>query len=269
MTLHRPLLAVLATGACIIATLATAGQTAPSPTPSAAMEALRRLEEGHQRFLKGELLRPRVDASRIRETAENGQKPFVTVLTCSDSRLPVETIFDQGIGDIFVVRVAGNVADTDQIGTAEYGTHHLGTPLLLVLGHTKCGAVQAVCDGAKVGGSIPQLVDNIQPAMAACKKKHPGATGADLVRHTIDENVFVSMRDLVANSHDIAHLVKEGKLKVIGAVYDIATGDVTWLGEHPMQDELVRKGLAHHGMVASKTKAHTQTKAHTKAHTKH
>jgi carbonic anhydrase len=130
--------------------------------------------------------------------APQGQNPSVTILACSDSRLPVERIFDQGIGDLFVVRVAGNVADGDEIGSIEYGMGHLHTPLLVVLGHTKCGAVTAVASGAAVHGSIPGLVDNIIPAVDAARRKNPTLSGPDLIARAIEENVLISMRDVLA-----------------------------------------------------------------------
>jgi methyl-accepting chemotaxis protein len=172
---------------------------------------------------------------RVADTGANGQKPIVTILGCSDSRVPLERIFDQGVGDVFAVRVAGNVSDTDEIGSAEYGTGHLNTPLMVVLGHTKCGAVTAVATGAQVHGSIPGLVDNIIPSVEAAKAKHPGVTGKDIVPFAIEENVWQSIGDVLSGSEEIRTLVKEGKLAVVGAVYDIDTGKVNWLGQHPEQ----------------------------------
>jgi carbonic anhydrase len=202
-------------------------------------EAMRMLEEGHNRWFMGKPESPRATVERVKETGTNGQKPFATILSCADSRVPVETIFDQGIGDLFVIRVAGNVADTDEIGTAEYGCGHLGTRLLVVLGHTKCGAVTAVVENAQVGGSIPALVDNIVPAVQTAKAKNPEATGKALVPCAIECNVFQSMHDLITKSNEIKHLVAQGKLKIVGAVYNIETANVQWLGEHPNQASLL------------------------------
>lgn len=190
-------------------------------------EALQRLKEGHGRFLAGKSLHPNLNLARIQETATGGQHPFAAVISCSDSRVPVEALFDQGIGDLFVIRVAGNVADTDEIGTTEYGAGHLGTALILVLGHTKCGAVTAVVQGAKVEGSIPKLVDNILPAAARAKAK--GLTGDALINDAIKENVRQSMDDLTRHSPEIAHLVHQGKIKITGAVYHVEDGTVEWL----------------------------------------
>ncbi|MBF0271855.1 MAG: carbonic anhydrase [Magnetococcales bacterium] len=203
---------------------ASDAKAAPIMSPD---RALQLLKEGHARFLSGKPERPNLTPQRIAETFSKGQFPFVTIISCSDSRVPVEHIFDRGIGDLFVIRVAGNVADTDEIGTAEYGAGHLNTPLILVLGHTKCGAVTAVVKGDKVGGSIPKLVDNIIPAVERAKAK--GLTGDDLILEAIRENVNQSIQDMLANSQELSHLRHEGKVKIVGAVYHIDNGALEWL----------------------------------------
>lgn len=197
---------------------------APVSTPE---QALRRLQEGNQRFVSGQSLHPDLTLARLQETAKGGQHPFATILGCSDSRVPVEAIFDQGVGDLFVVRVAGNVADTDEIATVEYGCGHLETPLMVVLGHTKCGAVTAVVKGDKVGGSLPKLVDNIAAPVKRAKARH--LDGDALVDAAIRENVQQSMADLQRRSTELTHLVHEGKLKIVGAIYHIDTGKVEWV----------------------------------------
>jgi carbonic anhydrase len=138
----------------------------------------------------------------------------------------VEILFDQGVGDLFVIKVAGNVGDTDEIGSAEYGVDHLGTPVLMILGHTYCGAVTAVATGAEVHGSIPALVDNIIPAVERARHAHPDAETAALINAAIEENVWQSIDDILANSHAIAERAEAGKVLVVGAVYDILTGRV-------------------------------------------
>jgi len=221
-------------GAALTACLAISA-LAGTPTEDAA----KALRDGNARFVAGKPTHPHTDMDRVADTGANGQKPMVTILGCSDSRVALERIFDLGVGDAFVVRVAGNVSDTDEIGSAEYGTGHLNTPLMVVLGHTKCGAVTAVATGAQVHGSIPGLVDNIIPAVESAKKKHPGVTGKDLVSFAIEENVFQSMSDVLTRSEEIRGLVKQDKLQIIGAVYDIDTGKVAWVGEHPEQSALL------------------------------
>lgn len=202
-------------------------------------ESFQRLKEGHARFVEGKYQHPDATPARLKETAEKGQKPFATIIGCSDSREPLELIFDQGVGSLFVVRVAGNVCDTDEIGSIEYGAGHLKTPLVVVMGHTKCGAVTAVASGATLGGSLPMLVDNIQPAVEAAKKANAGKDQETLIAAAIRANVFQSIQDLLTHSEEIHTLVQEGKIKVIGALYHLEDGTIEWLGEHPKQAEFV------------------------------
>jgi carbonic anhydrase len=207
--------------------------------------AIKRLVEGNQRYLASRSQHARADQARRCDTFTTGQHPFAVVLACADSRAPVELIFDQGIGDLFVVRVAGNVADTDEIGTIEYGAAHLNTPLVVVLGHSKCGAVTAVVDGAKVSDNIARLVDNIAPAVEDARHQHPGATGEALVAGAVEANVMQSIQDLLSRSEEVRHLVASSKVKVVGAVYDLHTGTIQWLGEHAKQTELLKASPGH------------------------
>jgi carbonic anhydrase len=227
----------------LIAALACAAFAAdPAPTPD---QALQWLIEGNILFTEGATDIPHTDMARIKETA-GGQHPFATILTCSDSRVPAELIFHRGIGDLFVVRVAGNVADIDEIGTIEYGTHHLHTPVLIVMGHSNCGAVKAVLNGDSVGGSIPALVDNVGPAIEQTRHDHPHESNAEIMQFAVSNNVWQSIHDILTNSHTVAELVKSGKLRVEGAVYHIEDGHIEWMGGHPEQDKLVAEGLAQH-----------------------
>lgn len=244
-----------------LAFFAAASGAQPGSTPTAE-EALKRLVAGNSRFVAGKPEHPNQNADR-RIAVSTGQNPFVTVLSCADSRVPVEMLFDQGIGDTFVVRVAGNVADTDEIGTIEYGVGHLNTPLLVVLGHTSCGAVKAVVEGAKVHGSIPELVDNIVPAAEKAKAANPEAKGAALVGAAVNANVWVSIDDLFKRSPEVRELVSGGKLKVVGAVYHLDTGEVEWLGSHKEQARLLgyRGGDAHdeHGSAHAGESSHPES----------
>jgi carbonic anhydrase len=205
----------------------------------AADEALKLLMDGNTRWVAGKPTSPNTDAARRKDVTDNGQKPFVTVLTCADSRLPVERIVDRGVGEVFVVRVAGNIAGTSEIGTVEYGLGHLNTPLLVVMGHSKCGAVGAAVAGADVHGKIADIVDAIEPAVARAKRKNPDAKGDDLTKAAIKENVWQTVFSLIRESKDIRSLVAKGKVKVVGAVCDISTGEIEWLGEHPWQAEMI------------------------------
>jgi len=220
-----------------LACLAMAVQTLATETVSSET-ARQRLTEGNTRFVSGNLQHPNQGADR-RATVAQGQTPFATILTCSDSRLPAETIFDQGLGDLFIVRVAGNVAKTDEIGSIEYGTGHLGTRLLVVMGHSACGAVKAVVEGAEVHGNIPELVAPIVPVVERTKAAHPDLPGAQLLAQAIEANVWQSIDAIFEQSATVRDLVKAGKLQVVGAVYDLASGQVQIKGEHPEQTRLL------------------------------
>jgi carbonic anhydrase len=199
-------------------------------------DALAILKDGNARYI-AELAKHPDQTIEHRKELIKGQTPFVTILSCSDSRVPPEIIFDQGLGDVFSVRVAGNVADTDEIGSIEYGVGHLNTPLLIVMGHAKCGAVTAVVKGDKVDGSIPQLVSHIVPAVNEARAT--GATGDELLDAAITLNVWHSISDIFTKSEEVRNLVGKGKLKVIGAVYDLESGKIRWLGESPDQGKLL------------------------------
>lgn len=208
-------------------------------TCEAGEAAWRRLSEANEHYVNEQPEYPNQGLARREETATGGQHPFATVITCSDSRVPVETVFDQGVGDLFVIRVAGNVCDVDEIGSIEYGVDHLATPLLVVLGHTQCGAVTAVAKQADVHGSIPELVDNINPAVATVKHAHPDLEGAELIDQCVRQNVWQSIEDLLRHSPAVHERVLKGQVKVVGAVYNLSNGQVEWLGEHPQYGQLL------------------------------
>lgn len=212
-------------------------------------EALQRLKKGNERFVSGTQLYSNLNQSRRTLTSTKGQHPFATVIGCSDSRVPIEQVFDVGIGEVFTIRVAGNVCDIDEAGSIEYGVEHLGTPLFVVLGHTSCGAVTAVARHDQVHGNIPALVDNIIPAVNDATKIHGKDFSPELLAAAIEENVWQSIEDLLKVSHGTAELVKGGKLKIVGAVYDLASGKVKWLGEHPQQSSLLKGNKSGHSSV--------------------
>ena len=195
------------------------------------------MKDGNTRFATGKSTYPDLSLDRRKETADKGQHPLAVIVGCSDSRAPVEVIFDWGIGDLFVVRVAGNVCDTDEIASIEYAAGHLKTPLIVILGHTKCGAVTAVATHAEVGGNIPKLVDNIQPAVDRVKKNQPNLSGDALIEASIKANIWQSIQDLLTRSEEVRKLINEGKLKVIGGMYHLDDGTVEWLGSHPNEKE--------------------------------
>jgi carbonic anhydrase len=226
----------LVIGLLFVSRLLSAADVPLQITPDVAMQ---RLTEGNGRFVQGTSTHPDATAARREETAKLGQHPFVTILSCSDSRVPLELVFDQGIGDIFVVRVAGNVCGPSEMGSVEYGVDHVGTPLLVVLGHSQCGAVTAATMSADVHGAIKPLVARITPAVKEAQAAHPDTHGKDLLPAATEANVWNSIKELLTQSHATRELVKHGKLKVVGAIYDVKSGKVRWLGVHPHQNRLV------------------------------
>jgi carbonic anhydrase len=199
-------------------------------------KVIKMLQEGNDRFFSGKSKHPNMDKNRLIQAGKENQADhaYATVITCSDSRVPVETIFDAGVMDIFVIRVAGNVCDTDEVGSIEYGLAHVKTPVLVVLGHTQCGAVTAVTHAVQGKGhalerNIPPLVDNIEPAVHRAIEIYPHAQGDDIIPLAIEENVWIGIRDLFMKSPATRDLVKSDKVKVVGAIYDVGTGKINWL----------------------------------------
>lgn len=232
MTTHSPIRAGRLSALFFLLSFLTAS-AAPSPA-----DCQSELEAGNARYVAGASRHPRLTAERRQEVAK-GQTPFATVLSCSDSRVPVEYLFDQGLGDLFVVRVAGNVAQEDEIGSIEYGTGHLGTPLLVVLGHESCGAVKAVVENAEVHGSIPALLNSIRQPVDQALASQPGIIGDTLVQAAVEANVMSAIKAILTQSRIVRDQVRTGKLKVVGAVYDLGTGAVRWQGPHPEQAGLL------------------------------
>ncbi len=212
---------------------AVSKQAMKKPSPE---EALQILKDGNERFYSGKAVYPHTDAARLYLAGTENQKEhaFATVIACSDSRVPVELLFDAGVMNLFVVRVAGNVCDTDEIGSIEYGLAHVHTPVFVMLGHTQCGAVTAVThavqgEGHPLERNIPPLVDNIVPAVQRALERHPDAHGDEIIDYAIEENVWQGINDLFMKSPSTRNLVREGKVKVVGAIYDVGTGKVAWL----------------------------------------
>lgn len=216
----------------------TTGSSAPEAAVSSD-EALQMLMDGNARWVSGTPQNPNIDSSRRQDQSDKGQKPFAIVYTCADSRLPVERVFDRGVGDVFVSRIAGNVVAEHEAGTIEYAVEHLNAPLLVVMGHTKCGAVKAALAGSSVTPNIDSILKEIQPAVDRAKSQNPDATEDQLLTAAVRENVWQSVYDLLKSSQVVREHVAQGKVKVIGAVCDIATGKVTFMGEHPWQSQLV------------------------------
>lgn len=186
-------------------------------------EALSKLIEGNGRFVSFKLQNPNRGPETRAEVAK-GQNPFAIVVGCSDSRVPPEIIFDQGIGDIFVVRTAGNTVDNLALGSIEYAVEHLHVMLIVVLGHKRCGAIEATVKGIDAPGHVKEVVDAIRPVIATAKDK-PG----DLVDNAVRTNIESTVAKLNNSRPILANKVRAGKLKVVGAYYDLDDGKVTLL----------------------------------------
>ncbi|MBL8880642.1 MAG: carbonic anhydrase [Phycisphaerales bacterium] len=228
--------------AYLVAPLVSAGGVPGGPQISPA-DALQKLQVGNARYVCGKSDHPNQDAARRQEAFTGGQHPFAAVLTCSDSRVPVELIFDQGIGDVFAIRVAGNITDKHQTGSIEYAVEHLGVPLVVVMGHRACGAVAATCSKADVHGNVASIVRSIGPAVERVQKRQPDLKGDALVAEAIKENVFETIATLLSTSQPLNEMVKAGKIKVVGAVYDIEQATVSWLGVHPQESTILAAGV--------------------------
>lgn len=201
--------------------------------PNGGKRALQLLKEGNERFLAGNAEGPATDPETIRIAAEDGQKPFVSVLTCADSRVPVERVFDRGFGEIFVVRVAGNVTAQHETGSIEFSLAALKAPLLVVMGHNKCGAVQAAIAGKNVTPNIDSFLASIQPAVQRVRAEQPNLSPAEFEKAVTQENVRQTLRELYATSPLIREKVSSGAVEVAIAEIDINTGAVTWLDNVP------------------------------------
>ena len=233
-------------GAATVATLAACGSTDTSSAPTVTVTvpesptippesarpvitdpqvALDRLMAGNQRFVDAQMQHPDQDPDHRLKLSSQGQQPFATILTCSDSRLPPELLFDQGLGDLFVARVAGNIVDPALLGSVEYAVGHLKTPLIVVIGHEKCGAVQATLESIQhhqtPHGDIAALVTAITPAVAVAEQR-PG----DLLDNTIRANAEQSL-DAIKKSSELTGPLASGQLKAIAAYYSIDDGRIS------------------------------------------
>jgi carbonic anhydrase len=186
-------------------------------------DALQDLLDGNKRYAAMKQTHPNQDRAR-RDEVKGGQKPFAVIVGCSDSRVPPEILFDRGIGDLFIIRLAGNIVDDTALGSIEYAVDHLGTRLVAVLGHSKCGAVTATAKGGDVPGHIGSIVKLIAPALDRIKDK-PG----DLVDNAIRENAKLVAAAIASSKPILEKMVQEGKIAVVPLYYDIDTGLVETL----------------------------------------
>jgi carbonic anhydrase len=196
-------------------------------TPVSPDEALQRLIDGNARYVAGDIDVKDFEVGRAARA--QGQRPFASILSCADSRVAPEIAFDEGLGDLFVVRVAGNIANDDSVASLEFGSAVLGAQMILVLGHTSCGAVvsaiNVVKEKAELPGHLPGLIAQITPSVETAMKDNP----SDLVAAATIQNVRDAMARLSNDSPVLSGLIAEGKLKVAGGIYELATGKVTLL----------------------------------------
>lgn len=180
------------------------------------------LKAGNARFVAGQAVHSNQTVDRRTEVAA-GQHPFAIIVGCSDSRVPPEIVFDQGLGDLFVVRVAGNIVDDHALGSIEYAAEHLHVPLVVVLGHDKCGAVDAAVSGGEVPGHIASIVDAIKPAVEEAKSEQ-----GNLLDNAIDANIRRVVYEIRHSEPILGHEVEAGKLTVVGARYKLDSGQVVF-----------------------------------------
>lgn len=211
---------------CVALTPAIAGCTSSGEdsepkriTVESADEALKELKEGNEEFISGNTEELRADL------AENGQAPYAVVITCSDSRVAPEVLFHTTMGELFTIRTAGNVVDEFEIGSVEYGVEHLGAPLVVVMGHSNCGAVSAAVSG-EAEGFIQNIIEEINPSVEEAKKTETDESAiAALAENLNIQNTIQKLR----TSEMLSHLESEGNVKIIGAKYDIKDGSVEFL----------------------------------------
>lgn len=201
---------------------------ASQPGQLTSRQALEALIEGNRRFAEDHRQHPHETLVRLHEV-ESGQHPFAAIVACADSRVPVEHLFDCGIGDVFVVRVAGNVCDNSEAASIEYAVEHLGVQVVVVLGHTSCGAVTAAVAGGELKGCVGNLLHLIEPAVAEAHHGHAEARGAALVKEAIYCNVYHSIDDLLKRSDVVRERSADGTVLVKAAVYHLDSGKVQWL----------------------------------------
>ena len=194
-----------------------------------ASEALQRLQQGNQRFVAG---KPEGDSTRPVELAE-GQQPFAIIVGCSDSRVPAELVFNQGLGDLFVIRVAGNIVAPTQIGSVEFAAAKFGTPLVVVLGHSNCGAIRATVE--ELVGATESQSSNLQAIVTRIKPAVEGLLDSEqhdhevLVEKAVRANITASVDQLRHGSEILEQLINEGQLQIVGAEYCLQTGKVAFL----------------------------------------
>ena len=204
------------------------GVALASGTGISADEALQKLMDGNKNYVAEKMSNQKISCRVVRESLAKTQKPYAVILSCSDSRVPPEIIFDKTLGEIFVVRVAGNVPDPVVLGSIEYAAEHIGSPLIMVLGHERCGAVTAAVEAkGEPEGNIGSIVKTIAPAVTKARNDYKGNDKAQLVETAVDDNIMLVKENLTNNSTILKELAKEGKIRIVAAKYDLDDGKVT------------------------------------------
>jgi carbonic anhydrase len=192
--------------------------------------AINLLRNGNDRFINNTAIN-RSYGSQVTQTSVEGQYPFAVILSCIDSRIPTEIVFDQGIGDIFNARIAGNFVNADILGSMEFACKLAGSKLVVVMGHTACGGVKGACDHAQLG-NLTQMVEKIMPAVDATKTE-PGedrsSKNTDFVNRVATKNVELAIENIKQESEVLAEMYNAGEIDIVGAMYDVASGQVHFL----------------------------------------
>ncbi|MFC6052884.1 carbonic anhydrase [Acinetobacter sp. Ac_877] len=198
-----------------------------------AAEALDRLKQGNLRFVQGETSHPKLLTHQQRAEMAGSQEPFAIILGCSDSRVPAEMVFDQGLGDLFVIRVAGNIVAPSQVGSVEFAAESFGCPIVVVLGHTHCGAIHSTIEvlmnpEQSSSANLMSIVNRVRPSVEILMQTELKDDLEKLSQHAVRSNVFASVNQLRHGSAVLENLIGQGKLKVVGAEYSLETGEVTF-----------------------------------------
>lgn len=208
-----------------MSTLTQTAQTQATITPDIAIEMLK---AGNQRFVNNKKIN-RDLLKQVKETAD-GQYPFAAVVSCIDSRIPTEVIFDKGIGDIFNARIAGNIVNEDILGSLEFACKLAGAKAIVVMGHTRCGAVKGACDDAQLG-NLTQMLDKIKPAveLTPTDEGEPrNSANTSFVNKVADKNVELTIQNIKKKSAVLNEMLQQGELAIIGAMYHVETGEITF-----------------------------------------
>ncbi|HWQ54001.1 MAG TPA: carbonic anhydrase [Bryobacteraceae bacterium] len=214
---------VLLATAIVVSFFGPAPVAAGAAAEISADESLKMLVAGNQRYASGHLRHPHQTTGQRRKVVA-GQHPLAAVLSCADSRVPPEIIFDEGLGDLFVTRVAGNTADNAVLGSLEYSAEHLHVPVIVVLGHTGCGAVAAAVEGGEIHDHVQGLVDALKPAVDKAR-----SMSGDVKANAVYANVDMIVDRLRTSEPTLGKLVREHKLRIVGAVYHLDTGKIDWV----------------------------------------